>query len=899
MKKWIIGTLVCLVFFGCSREESRIAGEAVEAYEQLASSDNPESWGGEDPFALSVNYFSASPESTGEGSVYETDDPMEVADWGPEGSLPEENGRPVIYAALTQPAVPLSRLGAVLTEYPFMEIDPPAEGVFRWYGSRLISFEPSEKLLPEQEYRITVKKGLPSLGGKKLARDFSFSFFTEPLDVTAFYPGTPDAPWQGELEEIPPEEAGRITVCFNHKINPDVVKFWLKVNSRLGEHSYAVSRPEGEDLPPSFIERTMILTLDELPETGDTVHLTLPAGAVSRAGGTGRAEGISLSFSTLSQFDFVEFDDYNWRFPREGDGDVHPVYLEFSHPVDPESVAGNLDVSLDVEDLSSHIMVWDKYIRLNRLPIEYDSTYEITITGGLKDIYGRELGGTGKVTIETGPATSYYYMPHQGYRFLESQFDPRVVFEYQNLEEGKWKAESTDDPYTPLPKSRLDWDFDLSGQVRNRREFSMVDLKPWLNEDGKGAVAMAWMLKEMDSRWGPYKNDLVLQVTDLGVTMRYGYNKVLVWVNSLTDDSPAAGAKVNLCYDTRTVLTGETDGEGLAVFDLEGGQFVDSFYDSKGQSHFRTEVLYGTDRAVFVPNGSHSPYQFGVWSLYSVNRVEKPRPFTFLFCDRGLYKPGEKVTFKGIDRDMVLGEWLPYTGSYKLTVRENKWRSQPVASTEGTAGERGSFHGTFDIPEDLPTGDYLMEYTRLSGSGNGYVIRSVPVKVEYFRKAGFQVTVDSPLTEALPGEKVTFPVTASYLSGGALAGSSYRADWTKEPIKFDPGEGKGKEDFDGYVFGPRGWENDSYLGSSEGYLDSSGQAQLSRTLELSNESGRTYLYGWKLLWRTPPGRRSPDGDLPWSIPPPITSAPGLRTAPMPGGPASSPPGKPQRRSSFW
>ena len=851
MNKWMIGIVVCFVLLGCSREESRLAEEAVDAYEQLSLSGPAPSWGEEDPFSLSVNYFSPSPEgSDGEG-VYESDDPMEVADRGPEGALPEENGCPVIYAALTQPAVPLSRLGAVLTDYPYLEIDPPAEGVYRWYGSRLISFEPSEKLLSEQEYRVTVKKGLPSLGGKTLSRDVTFSFFTEPLDVTAFYPGTPGEPWQGDLEEIPPEAARKITVCFNHDIDPGVVTTYLKISSRLGDHGYTASPPEGEELPLSFINRTLVLTLDELPETGDRVILSLPKGSRSREGGTGLGEEISRSFTTLSPFRFVESDDYNWRFPREGDGDVHPVYLEFSHPVDPESVLANLDVSLEVDDLAAHVMVWDKYVRLNSLPIEYDSTYAITLKGGLKDIYGRDLGGPQRLTVETGPANSYYYLPHQGFRFLESRFDPRVVLEYQNLKGGKWKAERAEDPYRSIPEERVDWDFDLSSQERNRREFSLVDLKPYLNGDGKGFVALAWLLEEQNRRWGPYQNNLVLQVTDLGVTMRYAYNKVIVWVNSLTDDSPAAGAEVRLCYDTRTVLTGETDGEGMAVFELEEGQFVDSFYDSRGQSHFRADVLYGTDRAVFVPNESHSPYQFGLWNLYSVNRVEVPRPFTFLFCDRGLYKPGETVTFKGIDRNLVLGKWEPYSGSYQLSFRENKWRSQSVVSTQGTAGDRGSFHGTFTIPEDLPTGDYLMEYTRRSGSGSGDVVRSIPLKVEEFRRAGFQVAVEPPLTEALPGEKITFPVTASYLSGGALAGSSYRADWTREPIKFDPGEGDGKEDFDGYVFGPRGWENDSYLGSSEGYLDSSGQAQLSRTLEKDNESGRTYLYRVEALVEDP------------------------------------------------
>ncbi len=838
MKKRALVIISLLVLAGCNRGEGNIADEAVRSYEKLESSSGEESWQDEDPFALSVNYFSPGDSGEGEFPVAESDEPMEVTDRGPEGMLPGENRRPVIYGTFSQPVVPLSRLGAVLTEYPDMSILPPVKGVYRWYGSRLLSFEPAEPLLTEQEYRVSFKKGLPSLGGKKLKEDVSFSFRTEELEIASFYPGTPEEPWQGEMDEIPPETARHITVCFNHPVEREVLTPYLKVTSRLGEHSFKASRPEGEDLPPSFVDRTLVLTLDKLPETGDEVYLTLPPGARSREGAYGLSGEISRSFSTLSPFRYREWDDYSWRFPREGEADVRPVYLEFSHPLDGESVLDNLSVSLDMADLPSHVMVWDKYVRLNNLPAEYDSSYEIILGEGLKDIYGRSLGGEERITVETGPATSYYYIPQGGFRFLEAQFDPRFVFEYQNLKGGKWGIRSTDDPYTPLTKGQLNQDFDLSGQVRNRREFEMIDLSPFLNGDGRGAVAMGWMLEEEDSRWSPYKNDLVLQVTDLGVTVRYAYNRVLVWVNSLTDGRPAAGATVNLLYDNRFVAEGETDGEGLAVFTLEEGDFVRKFYDRDGRSHFRTEVVSGSDRAVFEPNGSHSPYQFGLWNQYSINRVEAPRPFTFLFCDRGLYKPGETVTFKGIDRDLALGRWEPYGGRYKITVRENKWRSKPVLTAQGSAGERGSFDGTLAVPEDLPPGDYLMEYTRLSGSGSGRVIRQIELKVENFRRAGFQVTVDAPLTEALPGEKASFPLTASYLSGGFLGGAPYRADWTREPITFTPG----KPEYDGYVFGPRGWENDSYLGSTEGSLDSGGQAMLTRRLEEGDGSGRTYLY---------------------------------------------------------
>ena len=90
MRKGITALLLCGLLLGCRRDEAKIAGEAVEAYEALEADQKGESWGGEDLFGLSVNYFSAP--SGGRGgrnrSCPISDAPMEAADWGPVGGPP-------------------------------------------------------------------------------------------------------------------------------------------------------------------------------------------------------------------------------------------------------------------------------------------------------------------------------------------------------------------------------------------------------------------------------------------------------------------------------------------------------------------------------------------------------------------------------------------------------------------------------------------------------------------------------------------------------------------------------------------------------------------------------------------------------------------------------------------
>ena len=89
-----------------------------------------------------------------------------------------------------------------------------------------------------------------------------------------------------------------------------------------------------------------------------------------------------------------------------------------------------------------------------------------------------------------------------------------------------------------------------------------------------------------------------------------------------------------------------------------------------------------------------------------------------MFVDRGVYRPGETVTFRGIDRDQVLGSLVVHQGSYTITPQEGWWKGQPIAEPiKGTLSQSGGFYGSFKIPDEQEPGYYSIKFQRAEAEG--------------------------------------------------------------------------------------------------------------------------------------------------------------------------------------
>ncbi|MBN2531643.1 MAG: hypothetical protein JXB88_02060 [Spirochaetales bacterium] len=767
-----------------------------------------------------------------ESTIQESDESLEIVDYGPVEELPVEMRKPTIYVLFSQPVVPLARLGEIMTTSDIMTISPSIHGIYRWYGSKLLSFEPQDKFVPQREYRVSIIKTLKSLGGKTLTGKNEFTFHTEYLDIADFYPGSPYAGYS--FDNVPLDEAKKITISFTYPVTIDIIKDYITVTSNGKKYRFTISRPENKDeLNENYISRTVVLSIDEDFNENSQVVVTLSKGAKSEADCIGRPDDIIKTYHTIIPFTYLEHTTYSYSFPRSERGDANPVYLEFSQPVKKESALKNIHVSLDVRDMSEHLYVWGNFVKLTNLPVTYGGFYTVDIGKNVQDIYGRQLDKNYSAKITVHDASSYYYFPNYGTRMLESAFEPKIIFEHQNIFDGVWRIDSITDPYSTFPPETLTG-YDFSYAKKNVKHYRIINLSPWLNQEKKGFVGISWNFNKKDKKgirpgWG--QNNLQVQVTDLGITTRYAYNKIIVMVASLSKGEPVEGARVLLETESAISMFEYTDKNGIAIFPFKEGEYRAYFTTKTRVSQPRITVQNGMDRIVFIPNSSHDHYHFDIYNTTTINHAEDKRMKTYIFTDRGIYKPGETLFFGGMDRDIKLGHFSVYQGPYEIKVKEDYWEAEPFYTATGTTNAQGTFSGSFDLPETLEPGYYSISYQR----DNQF--QEIYFQVAHFKRLAFSVKMTTPDITCYTGDTIPVKCEAAYLAGGFMGNADYEYYWTKTLTHFIP---PGKQ-WQSYRFGPNKYEGAVHVSSGSGKLSGNGQADITQITSLETKGG-TYSY---------------------------------------------------------
>jgi uncharacterized protein YfaS (alpha-2-macroglobulin family) len=153
--------------------------------------------------------------------------------------------------------------------------------------------------------------------------------------------------------------------------------------------------------------------------------------------------------------------------------------------------------------------------------------------------------------------------------------------------------------------------------------------------------------------------------------------------------------------------------------------------------------------------------------------------FGTIYTDRPVYRPGNKVHFKGIVREQTPNGYRPV----KLTSRPSSRASHPesfdlfirdpdgniVHRTQVALNDFGSFSGSFTLNDEAPTGTYTVEAVP-QGNGEGSKVTGSFVVAAY-RKPEVQVTVKPERRRFSRSEKVTVTVSAQYYFGMPVAGA--------------------------------------------------------------------------------------------------------------------------------
>lgn len=196
----------------------------------------------------------------------------------------------------------------------------------------------------------------------------------------------------------------------------------------------------------------------------------------------------------------------------------------------------------------------------------------------------------------------------------------------------------------------------------------------------------------------------------------------------------------------------KTDAKGYASFNLNKIINQDSYY------HINA-VIKNKETNEIVDLGSF--YK----NYYRTPKDDQPKHHADIFTDRAIYRPGQKLYFKGIvykkDKDEALA--MVNRGVKAEIINPN---GQSVSQLTLKTNDFGSVFGEFILPQSGITGDFQI---KLTFEENNTQLSSKSFKVEEYKRPKFEVTFEPLTTDYKLDEQVTVTGHGEAFSGAKIS----------------------------------------------------------------------------------------------------------------------------------
>ena len=305
-----------------------------------------------------------------------------------------------------------------------------------------------------------------------------------------------------------------------------------------------------------------------------------------------------------------------------------------------------------------------------------------------------------------------------------------------------------------------------------------LDVGTLLSPRGTGIVSAAVvpgdLLPGSAAPTGDIKPPALLQVTNLGITVKDSPRSTLVFVTRLDSGEPVPDAAVAIVdASNHTRWRGTTDPDGIALAPALALRQPDNAWALS----FIVTATKNDDVAFVAANWfAASEGLHNVHESVSVLRGD-------VFTDRGVYRQAEDVHFKAIVREDGPGGLQPLAAGAPLEVvigddsgREVDRRVVPVSAWS-------SAEWTWRVPADARLGYYWM---RVSPAASSESDISGSFLVAAYRRPDFRVEATLTATPPVLGSPLRGAIAASYLFGGAVGTRPVRWWLTRTPVQAAP-----------------------------------------------------------------------------------------------------------------
>lgn len=230
------------------------------------------------------------------------------------------------------------------------------------------------------------------------------------------------------------------------------------------------------------------------------------------------------------------------------------------------------------------------------------------------------------------------------------------------------------------------------------------------------------------------------------------------YILNRSNGQPLPNSKVQVWenkYNYNTNRYEENKGEQYTAD--ANGHFI--LQKSKEYRSIRLQITNGNDE-LFLDDNLNG---YG----YNDNVEPEAKPVTFLFTDRGLYRPGQMAYFKGIvvktDRKTGKSSIVP---NFKTAIELKDANYQKVSTVSVTSNDYGSFSGTFKLPEGGLGGQFTIMDILTNSSGY--------FSVEEYKRPKFMVEVEKPKGTYRLNDSIKVTGTAKAYAGNNIDGAKVK-----------------------------------------------------------------------------------------------------------------------------
>jgi len=362
----------------------------------------------------------------------------------------------------------------------------------------------------------------------------------------------------------------------------------------------------------------------------------------------------------------------------------------------------------------------------------------------------------------------------------------------------------------------------------------------------------------------------VFEITDLGLTYKRSQQNLLLWVTSLKAGTPVAEARViGFTRDMEVFPLGRTNRDGVLLFaprELTGVSLKDPSHPKPATQAVNPEDLVllaagtGNDLAFIkvLRQGNLKPEK--IWQVRAGEKVRNLKGC--VFTERGVYRPGEKVFYKGTVREYGNGRIFPPPGEV-CSFEVISPKGEQVFTKEDRTSDFGTAAGEISTQSYWPLGTYTLKMSygpapaeETPGRRRGYRGRragleegqapknqtSVTFQLQEFKPPRHFVTIDFRQTSRVlkdyvnRGEQkspfVKISLSGSYYAGGPVKHGQVRWKIFQSHTNYQvPGQEK-------FTFGYAGDERGELIESGQTILDEKGGATLEFPLDRQVMNGR-------------------------------------------------------------